>query len=267
MAPAEPSRKERWIHSDQLILPKQNLSLNDVPGFLDYLFHDVATKPRQLGLRETASVARYLMALANAMLGGDERVLLESLAKMIWLTLLDCGRIRIADKQQVIDFLGAHRKTYLNSFDVEHLVQFVQGLGEPIGQGHSFRPPRLMGTQRSVQGGGKAQLQDDLTERIYAAYYGLQRAGARNVRGEIAKALNRAGLKTRAKPGTDSAWGSAEVIERIRQFEDRLVRRNRLNRRPDRLQQIERLRDMLVDSWIHGFHFARNVESQSYRAR
>jgi hypothetical protein len=61
-------------------------------------------------------------------------------------------------------------------------VQLVTGLGEPTGQGRAFRPPQLMGKLRSVQGKGKAQLQDDLTERIYAAYYALQRTGVRNVR-------------------------------------------------------------------------------------
>jgi hypothetical protein len=103
MPPSKRNAKEGWTHSDHLILPRQNLSRDDVGEFLDYLFRDVAVKPKQLGLCETARAARYLMALADEMPGGHERVFLERLAKMIWLTLLDRGRIQIADKRQVIE--------------------------------------------------------------------------------------------------------------------------------------------------------------------
>jgi hypothetical protein len=208
-------------------------------------------------------VARYLRALALEMSARQERALVQRLSEMVWLTLFDRGEIRMAAKQQAIHFLKEHAKTYLNSFDINRIVQLVTELGEPSRHAETLRPPRLMGRQRSVHGQGKAQLQDDLSERIYVAYYALRRAGTKNARTRIAAALNRFHLKTRARPGTERTWGSAEVMERVRQFEDRLMRQHRLLGRPHPAQQIERLRNMLVDSWIHGFHFALEVESAS----
>jgi len=261
MPPSKKGKDEAWIRSDQLILPRQGLSAQDAEAFLNFLFWDVAIKPTPLKLRQTAGVARYLKALALEMPAGPERDLLERLLKIIWLTLLDRGQILMAEKGDAIHFLDEHSKTYLSSFDMEHIVQLVKSLDKPTE--HAFRPPRLMARGRSVQGQGKAQLQDDLTERICAAYYALRRAGVKNVRTQIAEALNRSGLKTRAKPATDRAWGSGEVNERVGQFEDHLVTQHRHTRRPDRREQLKRLREMLVNSWIHGFHFARQVEAKT----
>lgn len=259
MPPSEPVKDESWIRSDQLILPRQILSAGDAGAFLEFLFRDVAIKPTPLKLKQTARVARYLRALVLEMPAGREREMLDRLSEIIWLTLLDRGPIQVAEKGEAINFLREHSKTYLNSFDTNRILEIVQNLDIPTK--FVFRPPQLMARGRSVQGSGKAQLQDDLTERMYVAYYALQRATVKNVRTEIAKTLNRIGLKTRAGRGTDQAWGPEEVIERVRQFEDRLVRTHRLVESPDRHQQIERLRDMLVNSWIHGFHFARQVEA------
>ena len=124
-----------------------------------------------------------------------------------------------------------------------------------------------MGTGRSVYGHGKARLQDDLTERIYVAYYRLQRAGTRNVRGLITKALKRHGLKTQAKTGTARTWGSAEVAERIRQFKDRIVRRMHVSQGPERSKHIVDHRNQMVDGWIEQFHSALRVEREWRRAR
>lgn len=173
MPPSKKGKDEAWIHSDQLMLPRQVLSEQDAEAFSIFLFSDVAIKPLPLKLRQTAGVARYLKALALEMPPGRERDLLDRLSEIIWLTLLDRGQIPIAEKSLTIEFLNEHSKTYLNSFDTERIMEIVKNLEGPVKYVHAFRAPRLMARGRSVQGQGKAQLQDDLTERIYVAYYAL----------------------------------------------------------------------------------------------
>ena len=86
------------------------------------------------------------------------------------------------------------------------------------------------------------------------AYYALRRTKVRNARGRVAVVLNRFGYKTRAKPGTDTSWTSAEVNERVRQYEARIIRQHRLNKGSGQKSKIKELRDMQIDGWIHGFH-------------
>jgi hypothetical protein len=253
-----PSDQARWTHSDQLVLPKQSLSKEEAGRFLSYVFGQLARKPRRLKLTETARVARYLKAIAAELPGSPQRVMLDRLAEMIWLTFLEVGRIEIGTKPEVIRFLQEHAHTYLSSFDIEGIVEQVDKLDEPSRRRESFQPANLMGGGRSVPGGKPARLRDDLTERIYAAYYALRRASIRNARSHIAAVLNHLGIRTQARSDTTQTWGSPEVIERVQQFEDGIVRRQRLARFDgvERIKEIARLRDMLVDSWIFGFRFA-----------
>ena len=209
-----------WIHSDQLILPRQSLSKEQAEPFLSYVFGQLARKPRRLKLTETARVARYLKALAAEMPGSPERAALDRLAEVIWLALLEFGRIEIATKPEAIRLLQEHAYTYLSSLDVKGIVEQVDKRDEPSRYREFFQPANLMGEGRSVQGGDPARLRNDLTERIYAAYYALRRASIRNARGRIAAVLNQLGIRTQARSDTAQTWGSPEVIERVHQFED-----------------------------------------------
>jgi hypothetical protein len=221
---------------------------------LEFLFCDIARKPKQLKLKETARLARYLKAVAWEAPPSSERDTVEHMAAVIWLAMLQSGKIEIALKQEVIQFLKEYAHTYLASFEVDKIVAYLEKLNEPTRYAESFRPPKLMGAMRSVSGKGPARLQDDLTERIYVGYHALRRARIRNARGRIATVLNQLGFATGAPSATECKWGSYEVIERVRQFEDRIVHQHRLSKQ-DRMKQ-EQIRDMLVDSWIHSFHFA-----------
>ena len=60
---------------------------------------------------------------------------------------------------------------------------------------------------------------DDRSERIYAAYHGLRRAGIRGARTRIAAALNAAGWKIASRTLTDNRWEPYEVYERVKQYE------------------------------------------------
>jgi hypothetical protein len=212
-------------------------------------------------LKETAGICRYLKALALER-QGPARHELDRLAQVIWLQLLEVARIELPDKAAVIHFLEEHASTYLHSFDIGHFRTAIEAAEPPYRMAEAFRPPKLLGGGRSSSGGGPARLQDDLTERIYASYYALKRTGIHNARGRISDVLNALKIPTNARPKTDSRWGSAEVIERVRQFEQRLVRQHELAGRDDRATEIIRLRNMLVDSWIHLFHFDASVRAE-----
>jgi hypothetical protein len=259
-----PSDQVGWLRSEQLVLPRQTLSKEHAEPFLLFMFAQVARKPMTLKLRETASVARYLKATAGELPGGPERAMVDHLADVVWLTLLQVGQINVSTRTETVRFIRQHAHTYLSTFDIERVVKLIDGRAELSWGRESFRPPTLIGKARSVRSAGPARLQDDLTERIYVAYHALRRSGSPRVRGRISAILNQLGLKTHARPGTTSAWTSQEVIERVRQFADRMAYQHRLAKldKHRRINELERLRDMLVDSWIHGYYSALNVQSR-----
>jgi hypothetical protein len=186
MPPSNDASKEGWIHSDQLTLPRQTLSQEQIGPFLQYLFKEIARKPRRLKLKQTAGVARYLKAVAAEAQGSTQREVVNHLAEVLWLTMLDSGEIEIATKKEAIQFLKTHSLTYLASFDVNRVLEYLENLPAPSRHAEFFRPPKLKGASRSASGQGPARLQNDLTERIYAAYHALRRTGIRDARGRIA---------------------------------------------------------------------------------
>jgi hypothetical protein len=254
MPPSNDVNQESWIRGDQLILPPQTLSQEQIGPFLQYLLKEIARKPKRLKLKQTAGVARYFRAVAAEASGSVQREIVNRLAEVLWLTMLDSGQIEIASKAEAVQFLKAHALTYFASFDVNRILEYLGNLPEPSRHSQFFRPPKLKGASRSAGGQGPARLQDDLTERIYVAYYALRRIGIQDARGRIVAVLNELGYETGVRSATECRWGPSEVYERVRQFGDRIVRQHRLSK-ADRTQR-ERLRNMLVDSWIHGFHFA-----------
>src|ERR1700739_4422552 len=102
MPPSKDAGEDGWIRGDQLILPPQSLSPEEIGAFLKFLFTEIARKPKRLKLRETAGVARYLKAIAFETPASAERDTAERLAEMIWLTMLDTGQIEITRKDEVI---------------------------------------------------------------------------------------------------------------------------------------------------------------------
>lgn len=256
-------RSEGWFRSEDLVLPRQTLAPDEVEPFLDYLFSSVARKPKPLKLKETAGVVRYLKALALQDRHPAERRAIERIAEILWGTVMQSGRIAMAGKSEVIKFLQEHRHTYFAHTELHRMLDLIGQEREPANAGDLFRPPRLLGKRRSVSGAGPARLQDDLTERIYAGYHALRRAKVRNARGRIAEVLNRLGFQTRPRSAAASTWGPAEVNDRVQQFEARLVHQHRLSNKGNRSKEITRLRNMQVDSWIHGFHHALKLNSES----
>ncbi len=217
-----PSSEEAWIDSSELPrIPRQTLRKDEVNAFLDFLFSDVARKPAEIRLLEGAAVARYLVTLAWRLPPGDDRHLLDRLGNMIWGTIFQVAPFQISNKHQVITFLKQHAWSYLDSFDVDRAIACVRDNARPQRPEELFRPERLRSRRLTVGGPAGTRLQDDLTERIAAAYYALRQTQIYDARGKIAQALNRHGLRTQARRGASTKWESAQVYERVKQLESR----------------------------------------------
>lgn len=248
---------EGWISSDRIPrIPRQDLARAEAGAFLEYLFSAIARRPRPLSLREGAGVARYLKALAAETQPGPIRALLGRLADVIWGTLLQHAPFAIAPKRVAVEFFEAHADTYLAGFkaagfDIEGVLKHLRDSPTPTRHTGRSKPPGLLSAHLSVQSDVAAQLKDDISERIYAAYHALRRAGIHGARGRIAEALNSQGLRTRARGGTDTRWGASEVYERVKQYEARWRQRSPAGQSD---ASVEYWRDTVVDRWLFLFH-------------
>jgi hypothetical protein len=250
MPPSEPKSSDEWIASDQLCkITLQDLLPEEAGRFLKYLFSSIGRRPKRIGLREGAAVARYLKLLAWESAAGPGRQLLERLSQVIWGTVLQFGQFSMSSQQEAAAFLESHAHTYLAAFDVAAAVKLVRKARPPVGNTQGLPAPNLLSMHSVAQGTPTPQRQDDLSERIYAGYYALRRARIHNARRRIAATLNQLGLMTRARSETWREWGSYEVIERVKQFEARWLRRN--PRQDDTV--VKKWRDAVVDCWITRF--------------
>ena len=248
--PSEGGAKDEWFLSDKLPrIPRQDLLREEAEAFLEYVFGAVARRPRRLSLREGARVVRYLHALAWEMKPGPIRELLDRFRDVVWGTLRQFGEFEPSDKAEAIQFLERHAGTYLAGLNVEAALARVRESAPPRRYGALFQPPHLMSRFLSHSGRGDPHLREYLTERIFASYHALRRAGVRNARGRVAEALNRQELQTRARAETATGWGGYEVHERVRQYEERWKKQN-----TGREGTVEGWRDSVVDKWVYLFH-------------
>ncbi len=267
---------EGWISSDQLLIPRQTLAKEEVDRFLEFLFANVARRPARVPLREAAGVVRYLRNLAwlgvpsQVVKKGDaaiqeyrrneskevrkKRSQVDRLALTIWSVLLQCGDITLARKPTVLGFLKKHKDTYLALEDVGPLTEFIRELEFLPGFKDSFGPPSLMSQNLTNVSPGNPHLQDDLTDRIYAAYGALRREGIRGARPKIADALTRAKVKKRTRAHR-RVWTYADVNERIKQHEKQL-KAGYQGPREDVKGVLREIADSRADWWILSFRAA-----------
>ena len=258
-------------------------------SFLDFLFSDIAHRPDTLTLRETAAVARFLLALARGGVAPDDaadsqtedsphfeggredaekRVLLSGLARIIWMDLLQFGKINACGKQVAARFLRRHRDTYLAGKDVSSALEAIEYFEVPERDRPLFQPPHLIARTFSAQGVGNPYLKDDLTERIYTGYHVLKLAREPRIRPRIAEALERAGAATVARKRARGArWTWQDVNERIKEYDKRLRKRFREQGTKERVKQaVDQWRDSLVDRWAASFQ-ARRAEQEFVNVR
>jgi hypothetical protein len=111
------------------------------------------------------------------------------------------------------------------------------------------RSPNLVTADTARVGKGNPHLKDDLSERIYAGFYALKRAGISRASRTVAEHLNRAGRKVRTPDDRDDAWNQYSVRERIKEFGAKLRRQHGTAGKA----AAQRLRDSLVDRWLWMF--------------
>jgi hypothetical protein len=221
-----PPSSEGWIHSDQLSkLPPQRLEAGEADAFLEYLFSALARRPARLSVREGIRVARYLRALDGEMDAGPRRQVLKQLEGAIGRLVLEYAPAERGDQRETITFLERHADTYLAPFDVAAALRCIRESAPPVKEVGVTRPPHLVSSHIAAHGDGTPQLRDDLSERIYAAYKALRRAGVGGARQRVADALNRKGLKISARGTRSTVWGPYEVYERVKQYENGLAGR------------------------------------------
>ena len=248
MPPDDPSTAE-WSLSDQIPkLPRQSLAREEVEAFLQLMFTDVAVKPNPMTIAEGARVVRYLLAAAQTV-AGPERATIVRLADSVGRTLFHAAPIKMAPKDDAVLFLERYAATYPLHPELQPVIELVGRLEEPPAGKDYFPQPALASKIRAVFGPGTPRLPNDLSERIYASYHALKRTGRHAARGLVAKALNQSGIQT-GSLGSNREWGSAEVWERVKQYETRLKRDHRVTG-----DALRSLRDGIVDQWIHFARF------------
>jgi hypothetical protein len=250
MPPFEGESDEGWIAGDRLArIPPQQLQPSEVEPYLDYLFGNVARRPKPIRLREGAAAARFLQELARQAPAGEVRQLLSILAGVIWRTVLQNAPFSMGPKEAVVELLRKHASTYLVAFDVEAAVKYVQEAQPPIPRIRS-EAPRLLSRRLAVQADSAGQRLDDVSERIYAGYHALRRARVHKARRRIAEVLNRYRILRQPRGATEATWGSDEVMERVKQYEDGW----KGNHPGSDSKALRQWRSAQVDRWLFLFH-------------
>jgi hypothetical protein len=277
--PQVPSESGGWIDASKLAIPPQTLDASDVDAFLEYLFSEVAQRPAPLYLRETAAVARYLSSLealgvpltvlarrGDAIAAHDRwseseedrwgRLCVGQMTKIIWGFLLQSGQFKESTRKAALDFMRRHSDTYLANPYLELALAFIETHDVPPNAPPLFRPAVLRSGHMSVQS-ENITVADDLSDRIFAAYHALPRAGSKRRSARIAAALtgSRAGSRVR------KSWSWADVNERVKAYARSQRNKFRNNGYSGRdvktlLEQEEAWR---TDYWISSFKFARQV--------
>ncbi len=187
-------------------------------------------------------------------------MLLQELGHLIWWTLLQSSPIQPIRKETAIRFLEEFASAYLVGLDLEAALKQVRDTPPPT-FGNLFEAPHLISRHRAG-GPRNPHLQDDLLERIYAAYHALRRAGIHRARWRVAEALNAHGIGTRARKDTPRTWGSYEVYERVKQYEAGLKKRTVA---VERVQTAQQCRASVVDQWTSAFRWNGICESLALR--
>lgn len=235
---------ERQRHGGEgPIMQSMKLDPKEAGAFLGYVFADVARKPEPLSFRDGVAAVRLLQGLAALPSARGHGVFLTRSAMMLWRILLPSASERVASPEKAVAFLEKHADTYLaNAIDAGRLVRLIRE--GPRVKSSKQRPPLLMSQKRSVSGHGNPRLLDDLSERIFGAYWALRLSRIHGARRRIANPLNERELRS-AKLGP-APWGPDEVAERIKQYEKRLRAKPDADRRP----QLARRREGAAESWI-----------------
>ena len=281
--PQVPKSPGGFTDAQQSASAPLTLELSEVDDFLSFLFSNPAIRPENLQLQEGAAVARYLEWLAihgvplAVLERGQEAIdeyhrslqrreegakaqhvrhQLVKASDAIWWNLQAYGEFEPSSKEAALGFIKRHLGTYFGN--LKSVLSILENYGIPQGMQCTIGQPSFMGPNLNVAGPGNPHLGDDLSERIFAAYHALPRAGMKHRSPKIAAALNSA----RAAGRDDWNWN--DVNERIKGYKRGLRLRLRKHGMaaytlPAELKREEYLR---ANSWIWMFKFDRTVRQQ-----
>ena len=252
MSPFIKINKPVWMSSEELDHPSERrLRADDSGPFLEFLFADVARKPEEMRLREAASVAKYLDALAHEEREpGQDRQVLEYLSRVVWRTALRAAPITLSAQDAAIDFLQRHSGTYLLDRAVDRAVKLIRERPVPT---NPTNLARLVSRGMSIESESVARLHD-LSERIYAAYWALRLAKVHGARKRVAEMLNAKGRKRSTRGDRTCGWDSDTVHERVKQFEDRQLGA------AQRTQKARKeMRTSFARKWVDSFRYRQEL--------
>jgi hypothetical protein len=252
--------------------PRRKLSAEEVEDFLSHLFENVAYKPSPLKLKD-AAVARFLLLLSlhgvprhppgEVSKEADEdrkvRLMLDRFAWEIFDRILSCGEFKPSTKEVALCFLEKHRRRYFcprwrGDTRTEQALKFVKSHELPMDAYNPFKSPVLIGPQLNMQGHRSHRVDNDVSERVFAAYHALAEAGVKSRGKRIADALNKADVpQTR---GGKAQWAYADVHDRVKSWEKQELKSRKH-------VSTEQLRKLSIDRWVSYFHFARQINSNT----
>ena len=208
---------ERWRLREQVEAGHMKLEEAEIQPFLDYVFGDLGRRPPEIRVREAARVARFLRRLAlygvpkqrpdrqavsgrksrddKTQVSEQDQMRLHDLGERIWNILLQNAPIEPSGPAAAIGFLRRYQPTFLAHHKVVEAVRVIQALELPTGTEDPFPPPNLVSGTVTATGKGNPRLSDDLTDRVYAAYFALRRQKVRRVGPQIADVLTRLGVE------------------------------------------------------------------------
>jgi|SRR5579872_3362758 len=268
--------------------PRTMLDRSEVHDFLRFLLFDVAWRPKELQIRRCIAVARYLDWLADAgapktvvRAGGkaveefrrkppsaeerDEKACTKHIADLLWGRVRRIDRHRAASNQDALRFLEQHADTHFANPFISRTIDLVKDFDVPADVLVPHVKPTLI-SRSSAGVGDTARLQDDLSERLFAADHVLKRTGLRNTRVAIVKVLNEGDIQSGRRRGRDAAeqeWLPQEVHERIKGFEKQLKSRMRVVPGRSLIERLREVRASFANKWIDAYRWAQYVESMS----
>jgi hypothetical protein len=274
-------------------LHSASLQSEEIQPFLEFMFQSVVRKADRLPLNQTAGVAMYLATLSKKgirrgaeypegrQLYPDERSarsLALMFAQTVWGTLLQFSDITPCNQTTVLEFMERHRNTYLANQNFDALVSLIENFEIPAWVSERRQPVPLLSprmqfqadTNPNVEDDPNSNLQDDVSERIFAVYWLLK--GVRKRADLIAKSLNKHGIERPRKVADidgrydfsmpDPVWDGMAVMDRQRMFERINLKLPRSkSRSPLEKARIE-FRFVYTQRWLTYFRYYQLVNSE-----
>jgi hypothetical protein len=244
----------------------QELAPSEVEPFLSWLFSDLAQKPQEMTLRETASVVRYLISLSlhgvpkEVLQQGPEAINkyrrgpkteetirsrqdVERAAMIVWGDLLQVGQFGVANGREAQEFFLRHRSAWNHPW-LSPALKFLKDFELPADAPSPFRQYSFVAESSAASSGANAYLENDLSERIAAADSALRRTRVKQPHALIATALQKS-LRTRELRPKNDLWGPIEVRDRVKGYKK---------------QKQAHPIDGLADKWILSYRWFLKIE-------